>query len=119
MSDTKSIRDIFDNATTWLDCFTEDDADQIAQELIDQVIKALRRDRRWSAVFHLELELLLGDVRQRIAETLTARLEGYGPTDELLDVAAETAAEIVMKSRKQSNKPRAPAAERLAEYPGD
>jgi hypothetical protein len=112
------IRDAFNSATGWLDCFTEDDAGRVAQELIDRVVKTLRCDRRWVAVSRLELELLLGDVRQQIAEALIKRLEGYGPTDELLNVAAEAAAEIMMKSRTRPNRSRAPVAEQLAEHLG-
>jgi hypothetical protein len=93
----KELHDVFDNTAARLDCFTEYDADQIAQKLIDELIKALRRDHRWSAISRLELELLLSDVQQRIMETLIERLEGYGCIHELLNIVLKTTTEIERK----------------------
>jgi hypothetical protein len=50
---------------------------------------------------------------------LIKRLEGYGPADELLDVVADAATEIMARPRKQPSKPYTPAWDRPAEHPGD
>jgi hypothetical protein len=96
------FRGAFDDATTWVDCFGKGHAEQIANEFVDTVIGALRRDIRWRVIPRLELELLLANARQRFAEDLADQFGGYSPGWELLDAAAEAAVKLARRKKKAS-----------------
>jgi hypothetical protein len=77
------------DATTWIECFSEADGACIAQEIIDDIVKALRRDPRWAVIPRLELEALLGDARHHIGDKLFEQVGGHSPYRDTLRAIAD------------------------------
>jgi hypothetical protein len=63
---------------------TARDADWLASEIIDYVIKTLRRDPHHGARSSDEWALVLADLRMRIAELLASHIVGRVDLDEVV-----------------------------------
>jgi hypothetical protein len=98
----KEFREAFDAATAWLPWFDKGDAAAIAQQLIDDVVAALRRDPRWASIPRAALELLLADVRCRLEDQLHAELHDWLPGDKALERVARAAAEMASETEDEA-----------------
>lgn len=79
----------FDDAAMFIEPFDLADAYEFAQEFTDKTINTLRRDPRWAAIRHAELDLMFADLRKRFAQDMFAALGGFASFRELRRAAGE------------------------------
>ena len=85
-----------------IDAFHGVDPGQLAQDVIDVVVKTVRRDPQWRSIQRLTLDLLFADARREIDQTLSEKLNGYLPAHEMLQCTKNIIDEVLIEiSRRQ------------------
>jgi hypothetical protein len=83
---SRRLRELFYDAVMGLNALGHADAAELADQAVDLVVDALRRDPSLPARSFADWSLVLADVRKLVAELIQSRIDGYIRRDDVIAV---------------------------------